>query len=129
MELYIGGSGQGKKEYVQACHKNKKFIVLDEQEIDMLFLKKMEGEILIDHFHAWIKNKIKEGKNPEMLTEDLVLNYPDCVIISDEIGNGLVPMEASEREYRDRTGKILIGLAKKAERVERIICGLGQRLK
>lgn len=53
----------------------------------------------------------------------------NCIIISDEIGNGIVPVEAFEREYRERTGRILIQLAQKAEEVERVICGIGQKIK
>ena len=38
-------------------------------------------------------------------------------------------MDAFEREYRERTGRILIRLAQEAEEVERVICGIGQRIK
>ena len=60
---------------------------------------------------------------------EFVEKYPDCVIISDEIGNGIVSIEAFEREYRERTGRVLVELAKKAEEVERVICGIGQKIK
>ena len=50
-------------------------------------------------------------------------------MISDEIGNGIVPMDAFEREYREQTGRILIELAKEAEEVIRVICGIGQKIK
>jgi adenosyl cobinamide kinase/adenosyl cobinamide phosphate guanylyltransferase len=38
-------------------------------------------------------------------------------------------MDAFEREYRERLGRILITIAAKADRVERVICGIGQRIK
>ena len=129
MELYIGGSGQGKQQYVRNIHSELLFLVYDEKNIDKLFACEEVKTVLIDHLHLWIRDKLKQGDDPEILINNIILKYPDCVIISDEIGNGLVPVDAFEREYRDRTGKILIELAKKAERVERIICGLGQRLK
>ena len=129
MELYIGGRGQGKQQYVKNIHSKLLFSVYDETKIDELFSGSEKKPVLIDHLHLWIKEKLKQGDDPQKLISDIIMKYPDCVIISDEIGNGLVPIEASDREYRDRTGKILIDLAKKAERVERIICGLGQRLK
>ena len=50
-------------------------------------------------------------------------------IICDEVGNGIVPMDAFEREYRERLGRFLIEVAKRADRVERIMCGIGQRIK
>ena len=129
MELYIGGSGQGKQQYVRSTHSEVLFSVYDEKNIDELSACEEEKTVLIDHLHLWIREKLKQGDNPEKLISDIILKYSDCMIISDEVGNGLVPIEAFDREYRDRTGKILIDLAKKAERVERIICGLGQRLK
>lgn len=55
--------------------------------------------------------------------------YRDCIIICDEVGNGIVPASPAEREYRERVGRILITLAQKAEEVERVICGIGQKLK
>lgn len=53
----------------------------------------------------------------------------DWIIISDEIGNGVVPMDTFERKYREETGRLLIKLAEEAEEVERILCGIGQRIK
>ena len=129
MELYIGGFGQGKKEYVKGIYKDRKLKEYEKDQIEELFLKEEKDPFLIDQFHLWIRKKLEEGQEVEKLTEELIKKYPDCIVISDEIGNGLVPIDAFEREYRDRTGRILIDLAKRSERVERIICGLGQRLK
>lgn len=51
------------------------------------------------------------------------------IVICDELGNGIVPIKKQERIWREQTGRLMIELAKQAERVERILCGLGQRLK
>ena len=59
----------------------------------------------------------------------ILKRFPDCIILSDEIGNGIVPMDAFDREYRDRLGRILISLAKEADEVVRVICGIGQKIK
>ncbi len=67
------------------------------------------------------------GENPKESILDFITKYPDCILISDEIGNGIVPMDAFEREYREQTGRILIELAKEAEEVTRVICGIGQK--
>ena len=58
-----------------------------------------------------------------------VETHPGCIIISDEIGNGIVPVNSFEREYRERTGRILVELAGRAEEVVRVICGIGQKIK
>ena len=57
------------------------------------------------------------------------MEYPDCILICDEIGNGIVPMEAEERTYRECTGRILEGLAAQADEVVRVVCGIGQKIK
>ncbi len=71
----------------------------------------------------------KDGSCPEEEVQSFLHRNDNCIIISDEIGNGIVPVEAFEREYRERTGRILIQLAQKAEEVERVICGIGQKIK
>lgn len=127
MKLVIGGCAQGKLDYVL-------------QKYDMDASKIWDGEIpknigeqkepvVINHLHNWIKSRIAQGGCPEEEIRTFVEHYPDCVIISDEVGNGIVPIEAFEREYRERTGRILVELAKKAEEVERVICGIGQKIK
>ncbi|MGN0325612.1 MAG: bifunctional adenosylcobinamide kinase/adenosylcobinamide-phosphate guanylyltransferase [Lachnospiraceae bacterium] len=127
MKLVIGGCAQGKLDYVL-------------QKYDMDASKIWDGEIpknigeqkepvVINHLHNWVKSRIAQGGCPEEEIRTFVEHYPDCVIISDEVGNGIVPIEAFEREYRERTGRILVNLAKKAEEVERVICGIGQKIK
>ena len=50
-------------------------------------------------------------------------------MVSDEIGLGVVPLDPFERLWREETGRALCVLAERAQRVERICCGLGMRLK
>lgn len=51
------------------------------------------------------------------------------VVICDEIGCGLVPVDAGERARRERVGRLCVELAADAERVVRVICGIGTILK
>lgn len=127
MKLVIGGYTQGKLNYVLS-----KIDVEVSAIYDGEIPQKMEAEkgiVVINHFHNWVKMKITCDGCPEEEVLEFVEKYPNCVIISDEVGNGIVPIEAFEREYRERTGRILVELAKKAEEVERVICGIGQKIK
>lgn len=111
MRLVIGGYAQGKLNYVlQKYHPQT-------------------DTMIIDHLHDWVRQRILDGGCPEEEILSLVEQSDDCIIISDEIGNGIVPVDPVEREYRERMGRILIQLADKAERVERVICGIGQTIK
>ena len=85
--------------------------------------------IVVNHFHQWVRRRLSEGECPEKDVQSFLNRCENCIIICDEIGNGIVPVDAFEREYRERTGRILIRLAQEAEEVERVICGIGQRIK
>ena len=51
------------------------------------------------------------------------------IVIADEIGSGLVPLDASEREKRERAGRLACMLAERADTVIRVVCGCPQILK
>ena len=70
-----------------------------------------------------------QNKKAEEAILSWVATHPNTILICDELGNGIVPLEKMERIWREQTGRLMIELAKQAERVERILCGLGQRLK
>ena len=51
------------------------------------------------------------------------------VVICDEIGCGLVPVDAGERQRREQVGRLCIRLAREARRVIRVVCGVGTVIK
>ena len=51
------------------------------------------------------------------------------VVICDEIGCGLVPVDAGERQRREQVGRLCIQLAQEAHRVIRVVCGVGTVIK
>ena len=127
MKLVIGGYAQGKLKYVLWKYRLK-----EEAVWDGLLPEESErrtGTIVIDRFHQWVRRSLLDGECPEENVRLFVDRCEDCIIISDEIGNGIVPADAFEREYRERTGRILIQLAQRAEEVERVVCGIGQKIK
>ena len=128
MKLIIGGYAQGKLEYVVNRIGNTEHTVL-EGSLSTTPEHKNTSVVIVNCLHEYVRNRLKEGGNPEMEIMQFVDLHPDCVMISDEIGNGIVPVDAFERECRERTGRILVELAKRAEEVERAICGIGQRIK
>ena len=128
MQLIIGGYAQGKLNYVLQRYTDESCL-----DYDAEFPKKEENgngeKIIINHLHQWIKRQVEMGGNPEDEIEKYVEKHRDIVIISDEIGNGIVPVDVLEREYRERTGRILVRLASGADEVVRVICGIGQKIK
>ncbi|MCR4903791.1 MAG: bifunctional adenosylcobinamide kinase/adenosylcobinamide-phosphate guanylyltransferase [Butyrivibrio sp.] len=110
MVLIIGGSHQGKTEYAKDNFKDFR---------------------ILDDLHLYIKKRLSEGiEESEILSEikDTV-REGSWVIIADELGNGVVPMEPFDRKYREVTGRILIEIAANSNEVYRVVCGLGQKIK
>ena len=61
--------------------------------------------------------------------ERLLEDRPDVVILCNEVGSGVVPMDREERAWRERVGRTCCALAEQAERVERLFCGIPTVLK
>ncbi|MCM1145700.1 MAG: bifunctional adenosylcobinamide kinase/adenosylcobinamide-phosphate guanylyltransferase [Clostridium sp.] len=127
MKLIIGGYAQGKLHYVLQKYQLAEDVVWDARLLESSVSS--EQTIVINHFHKWIKERLITGNSPEEEILSFLENHENCIIISDEIGNGIVPVDAFEREYRERTGRILVTLAERAEEVERVLCGIGQKIK
>lgn len=51
------------------------------------------------------------------------------VVICNEVGSGIIPALRSDRAAREATGRLCILLAKEAEAVVRLVCGIPQVIK
>lgn len=56
-------------------------------------------------------------------------NLKDSIVIIEDISQGLVPLEKSDRRWREENGRIGTALAGQAEEVYRVFCGMGQKIK
>ena len=73
---------------------------------------------------------VREEVSPEkMIMLADALAREKRVVIANEVGGGVVPIDEEERAFRERAGRFSCLLAGKAERVIRVVCGLGQILK
>lgn len=63
------------------------------------------------------------------LVENLYTGTQEKLLITDDIGCGIVPVDPFERMCREETGRICCRIAAGAEQVWRVCCGLGQRIK
>lgn len=131
MKLVIGGYSQGKLNAILGNEQGMRPVILDGVLPDEKQLKELEKgqRVIINHFHVWVRERLLQDGIPEEEINTFLKHNGDCIIISDEIGNGIVPMDAFEREYRERTGRILVELADKADEVVRVICGMIQKIK
>ena len=50
-------------------------------------------------------------------------------LVSQEVGYGVVPMDAFDRKYREAVGRVCTDLASKSKKVIRVVCGIGTVIK
>lgn len=129
MKLILGGYAQGKLGYAQ-----RELAPLGarvyEGRLPGREEQAQEGEtVIVNRLHVWVWECLAKGKEPEKELADFLKRCPGCILICDEIGNGIVPVEEKERAFRERMGRIQTCLARQAEEVIRVLCGIGQKLK
>ena len=116
MILIIGGAFQGKLAYALKAYN------LTENDVCNLAVSHPEpGYKCYRHLEALSRRNID-------ITRFLPL-FEDAVVIAKQVNGGIVPMDGAERAWRERYGIILQQLAKKAEHVTRVFCGLAEELK
>ena len=79
----------------------------------------------INSFHALVR-RLPE---PVLFTEELCRRNAGAVVIMDEIGCGIVPMEKSERVWRENTGRCGCIIAARSDTVVRLVCGIPSVIK
>lgn len=124
MELIIGGSYQGKKEYAQNTHGNIQWV--DGSDCTWEQLCQAQG---VYNFQEYVKGTMQRGKSTQHLAEELIEANPQLVVVSTEVGYGVVPMDAFQREYREAVGRVCIKLASFSSKVTRVVCGIGTVIK
>lgn len=129
MKLIIGGAYQGKLDYVLTNYNMNLANVIDGNECKLLSDSYNKDVKVIHNFQSYIKSRLEESINPLEEIKNFILNNQDIIIISDEIGYGIVPMTKFDREYREVVGRICCYVAKEADEVIRITCGIGRKIK
>ena len=124
IQIIIGGAFQGKTQYATKIYPGLKLTDGFNCPLD-----EIESCMAINEFHSFTRRWLLEGRTKEALLTMLENNRNLQLLISDEIGYGLVPIDDFEREYREFHGRVMTELAEKADCVERVVCGIPQRIK
>lgn len=126
MWLISGGAYQGKLTYVLKLTGLSEENVADGKSCS---LQELYEKPIMNQFHLWVDLMLKEEKDVYALVEELLQHNPAIIIITNELGCGIVPIEAYDRKYRELTGRVCTRLAKAANEVHRVICGIGTVIK
>lgn len=92
------------------------------------------GDIaLVDCATLWLSNMLLDGRDCDEAMDALLSALADCrcpvVIVSNEVGHGIVPENALARRFRAAQGKLNQRLAAEAGFVAMVIAGLPMVLK
>ncbi len=109
MILVIGGAFQGKLTFVRNT-------------------LGISDDNIFDKFHLKVKNLIEQNGNIDDFLKEIFYGGFD-VIISDEIGCGIVPARKEDRLWRETVGRALCDIASRSSEVWRVQCGIGIKIK
>ena len=159
MILVVGGFGQGKlesfQEYMQSQNRGLLEQIVEEDILDGdIFVEEvaepwtkeevadeveLDQPIIFNHFHNMVrclylddtvdhKDSVEEIET--YLWSNLQKTLKNCKwILCDEVGNGVIPISGSDRDYRMVVGRLQSRLAKEAEEVYRMTCGMPAKIK
>ena len=84
--------------------------------------------ILVDCLTLWLSNVMEAGLSPEIETAKLIETLralsATLVLVSNEVGLGIVPDNALARRFRDAQGRLNQTVAAAADHVEMMVAGL-----
>jgi adenosylcobinamide kinase / adenosylcobinamide-phosphate guanylyltransferase len=91
------------------------------------------GARLVDCLTLWLSNLLHAGRNwPDeaaMLTAVLGQQRSPVILVTNEVGLGIVPDNALARSFRDAAGLLSQNVAAVADEVEFVVAGLPMKVK
>ena len=124
MRLITGGAFSGKTEFAVS-----EFGIHDIKDGADCVMSEIFTAKCIKNYHIFVKRLMEENTDPVEFTLKLCSENGDITVIMNEIGCGIVPVEKSERMWREMCGKCGCIIADKSSVVVRIICGIGTYIK
>ena len=118
MDLIIGGAYQGKLDYAR-----ERFHLEAE---DLAFYE--NGYDTTRHCLCYLEQAVYDAVAAGRPFELPPLRA-DAVVICTDVSCGVVPMDRVQRLWREEVGRTVCALARRADSVTRVFCGLPLRLK
>jgi adenosylcobinamide kinase/adenosylcobinamide-phosphate guanylyltransferase len=89
--------------------------------------------VLLDCATLWLTNQLLADANLSAASRELVAALANCaapvVVVTNEVGQGIVPEHAMSRQFREAQGTLNQLIAREAQLVVQVIAGLPQVLK
>lgn len=91
------------------------------------------GVRLVDCLTLWLSNLMFQARDSHAegaaLADYLRVQTADVILVTSEVGLGIVPENALARDYRDRLGLLNQQIGAVADRVELVVAGQALRIK
>ena len=137
--IYIATADAGDNEMVAriAKHKNDRsnaWHIIEEplRLAEVINSVKQPNVIMIDCLTLWLSNCLhKESwqSHKDDFLETIKLSKHKLILVSNEVGMGIVPMGALSRQFVDEIGWLHQTLAQHCDNVTQVVAGLPQKLK
>lgn len=124
MILVFGGAYNGKLAYVKEKYN------IDEEDIFYCTLGNLDlDKKVICGLHIFVREMILNDKDPLEYIKNNIEKLEGKIIITDDIGMGIVPIEKRDRMWRDIHGKCIQYISLNCIKVIRIFFGIEKVLK
>lgn len=124
MHVFIGGAYNGKTDYVRRWIGDQDACFCT---METTATAKPGERLVVTDLHDWLlRTDLTEVQASQAVRD---ISGPDTIFILTEIGRGIVPMEAGQRELRDRCGRLYQQLFAEATTITRIWYGIPHTIK
>jgi adenosyl cobinamide kinase/adenosyl cobinamide phosphate guanylyltransferase len=114
-------------------------IVTWEEPLQVADRLRLEGDscdaIVVDCLTLWLSNLMLQGeagdirKESEKLIETATQIRTEVILVTNEVGCGIVPENVLARAFRDHAGRLNQEIAERASEVHWMVFGIGLRIK
>ena len=114
------------------------WVTIEEERELLRALASLEGTrtVIIDCLTLWVSNLLEEGlregeilKEAELLRDELLCSPYRVILVTNEVGWGIVPVNPLARCFRDAVGKVNQLFASSADQVYLMVAGVPLRIK
>lgn len=114
MVLVVGGMAAGKTAYVMQTYG---------YDTDSIADGVLDERPVLDNLQDLVR------ADPDGCLDLVPVLVQKAVVICNEVGSGVIPVDAEARRWREATGRLCVALAQRADRVVRLVCGVPSVLK
>jgi adenosyl cobinamide kinase/adenosyl cobinamide phosphate guanylyltransferase len=107
-----------------------------EEPLDLIgAVERARGATIVDCLTLWVSNLLGDDLGDEEIADRAAAAAKACaarpeptIVISNEVGSGIVPMSPLARQYRDVLGRVNATFADEADVVALMVAGRAMRL-